>query len=429
MPRDLGRFPAAWRAVARGTKPMGRRCGLPGLLVACLLAGCATSPRLAAPPDPAPGLAPAGFTPEIRLRTTDLAGLSERRPGFVQGIRRSATDGSIDVLALSGGGSGGAFGAGALVGLGESGRRPRFELVTGVSAGALIAPFAFLGPAWDDRLRDAFSGERALPLPRHVGLSVVGHLLFPRGIGGRSALTALVDRYVTTDLVDAVAREGADGRRLVVATTDLDRQETVLWDMVAIARHGGEAARKLFRDVLVASASVPGVFPPVVIRVASGSRRYDELHVDGSVTTPVFATPLVAEILAPDDRALAGANLYLIVNGRLAVRPETVPVGTLPILSRSFDADMMYKTREAIALTIGFARRQGARFLVTEIPVDHPIASFVDFRPQAMRPLFEYARRCAREGRLWLSAQQSIERNLRQARGPAAGDECPASQR
>jgi predicted acylesterase/phospholipase RssA len=395
-------------------------------LALALLAGCVTTPRQAAPPALIDAAVPDGFERNVRVLSIDRVGFERESPVLLQGIRRAA-DGTLDILALSGGGAGGAFGAGALVGLDRAHARPRFELVTGVSAGALIAPFAFLGPDWDAQLVEAFTGQASANLQRSPAMSVASRLLFPQGFGKHDPLAALVDHYVSDAMIAAVAREWAGGRRLIVATTDLDKQETVLWDMGAIAARGGTAARKLFRDVLVASASVPGVFPPVLIRVHEGSRHYEEMHVDGGVTTSLFAAPLIAQILPVNLTLLHGAHLYVIVNGQLVAAPSTTRLSTPAILERSFSAQTTYKTRETLALTLGFAERYGLHLRVSEIPGDYPFGSFIDFRPQHLRALFDYAAGCAAQGRLWMTPAQSIRRNLEPPRPSARGAvDCPA---
>ena len=347
---------------------------------------------------------------------------------FFAGIRAAAGAGPVNVLALSGGGSDGAFGAGALIGLTAAHDRPRFELVTGVSAGALIAPFAFLGPSWDPELRAAFTTDHSRLLGRSPLWRFFNQLLFPLGREQGDPLFNMVDHYVTPALLAAIARATASGRRLIVATTDLDSEETVLWDMGAIAEHGGEAARGLFRDVLVASASVPGAFPPVLIRVRDGHRVYDEMHVDGSVTTPVFALPLVAGLRVADLPHLGGGEVYMIVNGQLARVPTTTPISTLAMLTRSFSAGMTYQTREAILGTINLTRHLGMRFRLTSIPVDYPSRTIVDFSPRFMRGLFDYGERCAASGQLWLTPEQSIERNTSAGRVRRAADTpCPGA--
>ncbi|HJW05682.1 MAG TPA: patatin-like phospholipase family protein [Rhodanobacter sp.] len=396
------------------------------LWLGLLLAGCQTAPRRATPPELIGTATPPGFPPSVRLVTTDQRTFDALAPDFFGGLHAAADDGTVDILALSGGGSGGAYGAGALAGLSRAHARPQFEMVTGVSAGALLAPFAFLGSAWDARMQEAFTGERIARLLRAPIRTILARLLWPRGRPHHDPLFGLVDHFVTEEMIDAVAREADKGRRLVVATTDLDKHETVLWNLGEIAQHGGNAARTLFRDVLIASASVPGVFPPVLIRVREGGHEYDEMHVDGGVTTSVFSTPLIAGIQSTELPLLRGANLYMIVNGQLARTPQTTRYNTIDILSNALDAGLIYKTREAIVDNIAAAKRLGMQFRLTEIPVDYPQTSFIDFDQAHMRALFDYAADCAARGLLWLTPAQSVQRNTGSAHAATSNHpSCP----
>jgi hypothetical protein len=246
-----------------------------------LLGACATAPRLDSPLASPRGAYPVGFPSTIRTETTDSDFLKENAIARSAALSK-ASDRTVDILALSGGGAGGAYGAGVLTGLTLAGSRPRFEVVTGVSTGALIAPFAFLGPEWDEKLREAYGGGATGNLLQSRGVAA----LWDVGVFDGKPLRELVERFVTDELVAAVAKESASGRLLIVATTNLDREETVIWDMGAIAMQGGPAARDLFRNVLVASASVPGVFPPVMIQVEKDGQIYQEMHVDGGASTP-----------------------------------------------------------------------------------------------------------------------------------------------
>lgn len=204
----------------------------------------------------------------------------------IERVARRAQDlrgeGPFDILALSGGGAHGAFGAGALAGLTRSGTRPQFSVVTGVSVGALLAPYAFLGPEWDHALMDAYTSGRAEHLlqSRHLGV------LFGSSAYRGRPLERLVDTFLSDALMQAVAREAASGRLLLVATTNVETRETVVWDLGSVAMNGGADAKALFRDILVASASVPGIFPPVIIRVQDGWGEFSEAHVDGGATAP-----------------------------------------------------------------------------------------------------------------------------------------------
>lgn len=390
-----------------------------------LLAACSAPTRRPAPPRLISGSVPEGYTERVRLLASDVEQFAKRSPEFFQGIRDSSTDGSVDILALSGGGAGGAFGVGALTGLSRAHTRPQYELVTGVSVGALLAPFAYLGSDWDEAMQQAFGGDATAHLIGSPRSTLLARLVSPMG-HDHGSLYQLVDRFVTPAMIEAIARENAKGRRLVVATTDLDKSETVLWDMGAIASRGGEIARTTFRDVLVASASVPGMFPPVLIHVQDGEHHYDELHVDGSVTAPVFTTPLIAELHPETLSALHGANLYMIVNSQVHRFPKTTPVKTLPLLISSFGAGLTYKTREAIAETIAISRQLGIHFLMTSIPVDYPETSFIDFNPANMRALFNYAADCAEQGKLWVTPEQGLRRNLMAHSVPPEGPpSCP----
>ncbi len=375
--------------------------------VACLasLTGCAL-PRLDAHTTLFGSETPIGFASEVRYYSADWHSLESRVSEKIEQVRNASPDGKISVLALSGGGAGGAYGAGALVGLTRRGERPEFQVVTGVSTGALIAPFAFLGPDWDPQLTEAFSGA-------HTDHFLRAHWimgLFRPGVYDNAPLKAVVDRYITPDLLRAVAREAARGRLLEVATTDLDKEETVVWDMGAIAARGDESARQLFRDVLLASASVPGVFRPVLLHVKQGKSTYDEMHVDGATTVPFIGAP-ESMFWSPLQLAdLKGGRIFVLVNGQLASAPHTTQFRTVPVLARSFGAATKHMTRMELATTAGFAQLHGMDLEFTAIPADYPPVSSLDFRPATMRSLFEYGASCAEQGRLWTTLEQAAAR-------------------
>src|SRR5580698_9357181 len=277
------------------------------------LSACTTVARREAPLLTSRDAAPAGFPREVMYVDDGRQDYEGDGARLLWRIRQSAAGGRINVLALSGGGSGVAFGAGALVGWTKSGTRPEFQIVTGVSAGALLAPLAFLGPSWDPVVIESFSGAQT----QHLLQSRWIHALFGASVYRGEPLVELIDRYVSDNMLRAVAAESARGRLLLVATTDLDHERTVIWDMGRIAAEGGERGRRLFRDVLVASASVPGVFPPVMIRVREEGVEFDEMHVDGGTTSPFFIAPASAPMSPEDMQALEGATVYVIVNGQL----------------------------------------------------------------------------------------------------------------
>ncbi|MGO9994912.1 MAG: patatin-like phospholipase family protein [Steroidobacteraceae bacterium] len=328
----------------------------------------------------------------------------------------------ISILALSGGGADGAFGAGALVGMTHAGARPQFSVVTGVSAGALLAPYAFLGPEWDQQLTDAYTSGRA------------EHLLQPRGLGavfdssvyrGRP-LEELVDHYLSDELIQAVAREAASGRLLLVATTNVDTGETVIWDLGSIALNGGPGAKALFRDVLVASASVPGMFPPVIIRVQDTGGDYSEAHVDGTATVPFLVPPT---LLQPPREVTnrSPTTVYVLVDGRLSQEPVPTRMRYRTILSRSISAGLTHKMRTTLDLTATNAQLQGASLRYSAIPAAYPSPTSFDFRASNMRSLFQYGHDCAYAGRLWIPSQgPAADHSDRSESAAGKSVECPA---
>src|SRR5450631_2835400 len=411
MVTTRSRLHRCWRARA-----LRWTCVLGGLA----LVGCAL-PRRDAPPTIFSTATPVDFPAGVRFLSTDRASVEARSTAALQRLRASPKHGTLSALVLSGGGAGGAFGAGALVGLSRRQERFQYDVVTGVSTGALIAPFAFLGPEWDAQLTEAFTNGRG------EKMSVGGLLALSFGASRRSAaLTALVDHYVTPELIRAVAREASNGRLLWVATTDLDKEETVIWDLGAIAMRGGEPARKLFRDVVVASASIPGVFEPVLIHVQQGGRLYDEMHVDGNASASLFIAPAAAYFALLDQRSLDGAQVYVLINGHIIDAPETTPFRLRPIVARTFSVALKHMSRAQVVAVDQFAEKYRMSVQSTYLPFDYPQYSSADFRASTMRPLFDYGVRCAQSGRLWTTMDETM---LTVAKATPAAKRIPVDQK
>jgi predicted acylesterase/phospholipase RssA len=195
-------------------------------------------------------------------------------------------------------------------------------------------------------------------------------------------------------MIAAVAHEAAAGRLLLVATTDVGTGQPVVWDLGAIAINGAAEARTLFRDVLVASASVPGMFPPVILRIQHSGAADTEAHVDGGVTVP---------FLIPTGFEKPGTAVYVIIEGRLGDAPRSTPLRLSTIVSRSVSAGLTRMMRTTLALTAAMSQAQGARLRYSAIPVRYPSWEAFDFRADAMRALFHFADQCAASGRLWVS--------------------------
>ncbi|HEY1363115.1 MAG TPA: patatin-like phospholipase family protein [Xanthobacteraceae bacterium] len=337
-------------------------------------------------------------------------------PAIARGGRRSVVSrGKVQqpiVLALSGGGADGAFGAGLLSGWSTSGTRPQFTFVTGASAGALLAPFAFLGPRYDDTLRSVFANGEMANLLQSKG--VVAGALFGTGLFETAPLRDLIARHVDADLIAAVAREYQAGRRLYVVTTNLDAQRTAIWDMGKIASSGGPGALELFRNVLTASASIPGVFSPMLINVESQGRHFAEMHVDAGVTVNVFILPeavLVSgtAVFPPDSRP----KVYVIMNQKLAPDFEIVKASTLPIVRRSFETSVRANTRSTLLASYQFAKSRNWDFNVATIEPSFPKGPSDTFDPDYMQRLFDYGYRRGRSGIIWQTTPSEYERPQR----------------
>ena len=220
-------------------------------------------------------------------------------------------------LALSGGGANGAFGAGFLCGWSSAGTRPNFRIVTGISTGALIAPLAFVGPKYDERLSSLYTTVKAKDILHVRG--ILG-MLWNESYAETKPLADLINKEIDEEVLKAVAAEHAKGRRLYIGTTNLDAQRFMVWDMGAIASSGQADAMKLFRKVMLASVSIPGVFPPVYFDVEIDGRKYDEMHVDGGVVMEVFGygLSLFQNPSIADRSRVETCSIYVIQNSKLA---------------------------------------------------------------------------------------------------------------
>ena len=373
---------------------------LAALLSVLLLTACGSLPRDPFTANDLAAEAPKGLN-DIRFNASDAdAGIR-----FAEAARtRRVNQKTFDVLAISGGGSNGAYGAGVLVGWTKTGQRPEFDIVTGVSTGALTAPFAFLGADWDRRLTEAYTSKAADKILEKRGID----LLFRPGFYDTKALRALVEKYVDEPMLYAIAMEHARGRRLLIATTNLDTEETVIWDMGAIAARGDEASRKLFQDVLVASASIPGVFPPTLIEVEGRGRQLSEMHVDGGVTIPFFVAPESLLLwTAPKGGEARPGHITVLVNGKIGGAFGFTKGGTLSVVGRSWLTMSKALMRTHLTASAAFARRNGGALVYAAIPDDAAVdTSGLDFSADNRRVLFDLGKRRAEMEIAW--AQPAI---------------------
>jgi predicted acylesterase/phospholipase RssA len=308
-------------------------------------------------------------------------------------------------LVISGGGGDGAFGAGLLTGWTETGTRPELQIVTGISTGALIAPFAFLGPEYDPVLREVYTefSTEDLTEPR-------GPLEIVRGDGvtGTRPLRQKIAEYLNDDVLATIAAEGRKGRSLLVGTTNLDAGRPVVWDITRMAASDDPKAPALIHDVILASASIPGVFPPVLIEVEANGRRYHELHVDGGVTAQLFFSPAGSDWRRIAQRLdVQGApRLYVIRNAKLRPYWQTVKRRLVPIMSRSIDTLIGTQSIGNLAQLYIVTREQGLEYRLAYIPRSFYAVSNEPFDKEYMNKLFRLGHRRAVENEAWLKLDE-----------------------
>jgi hypothetical protein len=301
---------------------------------------------------------------------------------------------------VSGGGDNGAFGAGLIVGWTKAGDRPEFKLVTGISTGALIAPFAFLGPEYDAKLKEVFTSISADNIFVERGL-VEG--FFGDALTDSTPLFELVGRYANQEMLDAIGQEYARGRILLIATTDLDARHPVVWNIGEIAASGDPKALELFHKVLVASASIPGAFPPVMVDVEVDGTPYQEMHVDGGTMAQAFLYPPALNVseLAEAQGTQRERYVYIIRNAKLDTDWASVERQTLSIVGRSVatlihsqgigDLYRMYLQTE----------KDGVDYSLAFIPPDFTAVHKEEFDTEFMGQLFDHAYQMSRKEYPW----------------------------
>ena len=317
-------------------------------------------------------------------------------------------------LALSGGGANGAFGAGFLNGWSSTGNRPVFKIVTGVSTGALMAPFAFLGPSYDAALREFYTTTSSRDIFILGSLfNLARRLLFDEALADTGPLATLIERHVDAEFVRRVAAAHDRGRRLYIGTVDLDSLRLVVWNMGLIAKSGRPEALILFRKVMLASASIPIVFPPVFFDVEANGQRFDEMHVDGAVGARVFYNEgLFSPGIFRDRGRRGGArgreDVFVIHNGQLFPDPRPTRRTVLGIATRVLDATGRSAVIGDLFRIYSVALREGATLHWVTIPDGIEMAGEEVFDPVGMTALFEVGYHNAAAGANWATVPPGL---------------------
>ena len=323
-----------------------------------------------------------------------------------------------DALVLSGGGMYGSYSCGVLVGWSAAGTRPKFDCVTGVSTGALIATLAFLGPEYDETLRNfaiTLSADKVYRTRRPHSI------IWSNSVASSEPLEHLINDSCDANLLRAVAKVHAEGRRLFVGTTNLDARRLVVWDMGEIATRGDAEALTLFRKILLASCSIPGFLPPVTFDVEVDGRKYTELHVDGGASASLFLRLPELQIdkaIESRRRPLAGSNLYIIVAGKLYADSECVRPRVVSIAGSSLTSLLYSQARGDLYRLFTGALVTGIKYQMTAVPQDFAVnPDSTTFDLTEMRRLYDEGYRIGSSPNPWRNtppgpedAEQSVPR-------------------
>ena len=390
------------------------RCknGLRGVLICLVLAlsACSTLPRNALPAELADQATIPGM-PVIRAFGGKLSPymMADLGRSFEQESAEDfpvASDGKIHYphLALSGGGQNGAFGAGLVNGWTKNGTRPVFKIVTGVSSGAMMAPFVFLGPDYDDELQEFYTNTSSNNI--FSRLSILPQLLGGESLLDTGPLQSMIAKLVDAEFLNKIADAHKNGRRLYIGTVDLDSQQLAVWNMGLIASSGRPDALDLFRKIMLASSSIPVAFPPVLFKVEADGRKYDELHVDGAVKATVFYSAGVFNFESAQKNSPRGPgreDIYVIHNGQLGPVHDETRRTLASIAYRSIEVAAKSAVIGDLFFIYTGAQRSQSGFYWVTIPTEVSLESNEMFDPVTMRRLFDFGIAKAQRNDFWFN--------------------------
>jgi hypothetical protein len=384
--------------------PVGVLCA--AFLMTLTLQACATPERLDPEPAELTTKAVAINTPNARFfpdeQIAELA--QEGKLAFQREMQTlNITDPNglppANFLAVSGGGDDGAFGAGLLVGWTETGERPEFKLVTGISTGSLIAPFAFLGSSYDDKLKEVYTSISAEDIFIERGLSAA---LFDDALSDTSPLYDLISGYLDEDMLGDIAREYEKGRLLLIGTTYLDARRAVIWNIGAIAASGHPKAPELIRKIFLASSAVPAAFPPVMIDVEVDGTKYQEMHVDGGAIAQLFLYPPELGEKMTESGIKRERRAYIIRNGRVAADWSETERNTMDIAGRAISTMIYVSGLNDLFRVYMITQRDGVDYNLAFIDKDFVAPPREgDFDPGYMKALYNYGYEKGRSGDPW----------------------------
>jgi hypothetical protein len=387
---------------------------------ALLLGSCASvAPRAVVPPAERKSTSVLGL-PNARFHIDEPAAMAAEqalalnREAAALGVAKGGVLPPAHLLSLSGGGDNGAFGAGLLAGWTTHGDRPKFKLVTGVSTGALIAPFAFLGPEYDAALTDVYTNINPSRVYEKRFLPFAA--LAQDALSDSAPLYQTISHYLDEAMLSRIAVEYGKGRLLLIQTTDLDAGRPAIWNIGAIAASGHPRAAEFIRHILLASASIPAAFPPVLFDVEANGKEYQELHVDGGAVSQAFLVPPSLNTRTALDRSgykRKSTVAYIIRNSRLTTEWTDVEQTTLPIAEKAVSTMINYNGVGDLYRMYLVTQRAGAAFNVAYVGEDFQAPHPEEFDQTFMRALYRYGYDKALKGYPWEHAPPGFQANKR----------------
>lgn len=391
-------------------KYIGLKCLVLALTVV-LVSACGNQSRKSAIPDAQLQAATISGMDDIRYVPSTKAGVKSYLQEIKAAVPKRPQDPSrqTNLLALSGGGDNGAFGAGLLVGWSKRGDRPVFDQVTGISTGALIAPFAFLGTDYDQTLQMLFTQVSPEDIYKERGKLGV---IFNDALADATPLKNLIDKTVDTVMLQRIAAEYQQhGRLLMIGTTNIDSGSLVLWNMGRIAAIGTTESAALFRNVMLASAAVPGAFPPVLFDAEVNGHEYHELHVDGGLAAQVYLYPAAVSKVAIESGIIKSRKreAYIIRNARLSIGWEETERNGLGVLNRSYKKIVQSQGLGNLYQIYEIARRDKVGFNLAYIGNDFEAVHPAEFDKTYMNELFQYGFEKSLKGYPWQHMPPGLE--------------------
>jgi len=316
---------------------------------------------------------------------------------------------NINVLTLSGGSIYGAFGAGFMDGWTQSGTRPVFKMVTGISTGSIIAPFAFLGPEYDSVLKMMFTAINTEDIFKYRGLSI----LWSGSLLDSAPLARMIELHFNQNVLENVAQAHRQGRRLYIGTTNLDEDRMVVWNMGAIANSGHPKALDLFRKVILASSSMPAVFPPVFINVEVDGKTFDEMHVDGGIKAEIFLTAATVNIteirrqLRLQEASDTRTKIFIIRNAAVSSSPRPIPRNIVQISKQAIMSLTKSQAIKDLIHIYDIAQKQGFDYNWVSLP-NIESATMINFSTEEMHRLYKVGYEMGFNGNAWRKEPPSI---------------------